>query len=272
MYNTTMNSKTFHSIIATLSLALLLYGQQALAEASPEVWPVLKQSFFGSKVMERADFIKLEGPKRAESGAQVPITLTVDKPLNAPDAIKKVYLFVDANPIPLTAIYHFTPLNGKAQIATRIRMEQDSFLHAVGETADGKLFVTELSIRAAGGCGGAVDGDDKVIRAASGKIKMSVETPVKPGEANPATFLIKHPMFTGLQRDLASGGYKPAFFINKVAFSFNDKPVMQIDFGVGVAEDPYLRFFYAPDAAGVLKVTAEDNEGKSFTHSVEVSL
>ncbi len=267
-----MDKTTFRHFISILSLCVFSYGQSAHAEANPEVWPVLKQSFFGNKVIERADFMKLEGPKRAESGAQVPITLTVDKPLNAPDTIKKVYLFVDANPIPLTAVYHFTPLNGKAQIATRVRMEQDSFLHAVGETADGKLFMTDLPIRAAGGCGGAVDGDDKAIRAASGKIKLNIETPVKAGEANPATFLIKHPMFTGLQRDLASGGYKPAFFINKVSFNFNDKPVMQIDFGVGVAEDPYVRFFYTPDASGVLKVIAEDNEGMSFTHSVEVSI
>lgn len=267
-----MYCKIFRHIVFTLGLTGLLQMPQAQAEANPEVWPVLKQSFFGNKSIERADFIRLEGPKRAESGAQVPITLTVDKPLNAPDAIKKMYLFVDANPIPLTAIYHFTAANGKTQIATRVRMEQDSFLHAVGETADGKLFMTDVAIRAAGGCGGAVDGDDKAIRAISGKIKMNVETPVKLGEANAVTFLIKHPMFTGLQRDLASGGYKPAFFINKVVFSHNEKPVMQVDFGVGVAEDPYMRFFFTPDAPGVLKVTAEDNEGKSFTHSVDVSL
>lgn len=260
------------SLSTLLGVLMLAPINAALAEANPDVWPVLKQSFFGNKPIERTDLIKLEGPKRAESGAQVPITLTVDKPLGDADAIKKVYLFVDANPIPLTAIYHFTPLNGKAQIATRVRMEQDSFLHAVGETADGKLFLAELPIRAAGGCGGVVDGDDKAIREAAGKIKMNVETPVKKGEANAATFLIKHPMFTGLQRDLASGGYKPAFFINKVSFSYNDKPVMQVDFGVGVSEDPYMKFFFLPDSPGMLKVTADDNEGKSFTHQVEVGL
>lgn len=260
------------TVSALASLCLWAHGNQAMAEADPNVWPVLKQSFFDNKPIAHSDLMKLEGPKRAESGAQVPITLTVDKPLSDSDAIKKVYLFVDANPIPLTATYHFTPLNGKAQISTRIRMEQDSFLHAVGETADGKLFVTEVAIRAAGGCGGAVDGDDAAIRAASGKIKMSVDNPVRKSEANAATFLIKHPMFTGLQRDLASGGYKPAFYINKVLFSYNDQTVMQVDFGVGVAEDPYLKFFFVPDAAGVLKVTADDNEGKTFSHQVDVHL
>jgi sulfur-oxidizing protein SoxY len=100
---------------------------------------------------------------------------------------------------------------------------------------------------------------------------MSVDTPVKFGEANEAIFLIKHPMFTGLQRDLASGGYKPAFFINKVSFNYNNKPVMQVDFGVAVSEDPYLRFYYLPDAPGKLEVTAEDNEGKSFSNAIDVN-
>lgn len=251
-------------------ICLLTFGfssQVAFAEASPDVWPVLQKSFFGDKIIELSDALKLEGPHRAESGAQVPITLIV----NNPEAFKNVYLFVDANPIPLAAIYHFTALNGKAQLSTRIRMQTDSFIHAVGETADGKLYLAVIAIRAAGGCGGTVDGDDAAIRAAAGQIKLNVEAPVKFGEANPVVFLIKHPMFTGLQRDLVSGGYKPAFFINKVSFDYNGKPVMQADFGVAISEDPYLRFFYLPDGPGKLDVTALDNEGKTFTHEVDVS-
>ena len=263
------------SILFTTSLGVALtclsLSSSVLAEASDQLWPVLKESFFKGKTIETVDYIKLEGPpKRAESGAQVPLTLTVDKPLDAADAIKKVYLFVDANPIPLAATYHFTPLNGKAQLSTRVRLEMDSYIHAVGETADGKLVMSAITIRASGGCGGPVDGDEAAIRAASGKIKMSVEQPVKFGEPNPATVLIKHPMFTGLQRDLVSGGYRPAFYMKKLDVNYNGKPVMNVDFGVGTAEDPYLRFFYQPDVAGTLDVKATDNEGKEFTHNIEV--
>lgn len=262
-------TRGYTQFIALISLGLA-YSGNALAEASDQLWPALKESFFAGKTIEPASFIKLEGPKRAESGAQVPITLTIDKNLGEQDAIKKVYVIVDANPIPLAAIYHFTELSGKPQISTRIRMETDSYIHAVGETADGKLYMTAIAIRAAGGCGGLVDGDDTAIRAAAGKIKMNVEAPVKFGEPTAATFHIKHPMFTGLQRDLVSGGYKPAFYIQKVAFTHNSKPVMHADFAVGVSEDPYLRFSYLPDGPGSLEVKADDNEGKSFTLAVEV--
>lgn len=253
------------------SLTVFSFSCNAWAEASDALWPVLKESFFAGKKIETVDFIKLEGPpKRAESGAQVPLTLTVDKPLNAADAVTKVYLFVDANPIPLAATYHFTPLNGKAQLSTRIRLETDSYIHAVGETADGKLVMSAIAIRASGGCGGPVDGDESAIRAASGKIKMSIEQPVKFGEPNPATVMVKHPMFTGLQRDLVSGGYRPAFYMKKLDVRYNGQPVMNVEFGVGTAEDPYLRFFYQPAGAGTMDVEATDNEGKVFTHQVEI--
>ncbi|MCX7628429.1 MAG: quinoprotein dehydrogenase-associated SoxYZ-like carrier [Methylophilaceae bacterium] len=256
--------------IASAILISLSHSPVVFAEASEALWPVVKEAFFAGKNIEPADFIRLEGPRRAESGAQVPVTLTIDKAPDAPDAIKKVYLIVDANPIPLAAIYHFTPLNGKAQISTRIRMETDSYIHAVGETADGKLYMTALPIRAAGGCGGLVDSDEAAIRATAGKMKVNLEEPIKFGEPNPATLLIKHPMFTGLQRDLASGGYRPAFYIQKVELTYNGKPVMHVDLGVGTSEDPYLRFFYRPDAPGVMDIKATDNEGKEFTHQVEV--
>lgn len=258
-------------LTAGVTLAGILFSGQVLAEASDALWPAVKEAFFTGKSIETVDFIKLEGPpKRAESGAQVPLTLTVEKPLTSTDAIKKIYLFVDANPIPLAATYHFTPLNGKAQISTRIRMETDSYIHAVGETADGKLVMSAITIRASGGCGGPVEGDESAIRAASGKIKMSVEEPVKFGEPNPATVLIKHPMFTGLQRDLVSGGYRPAFYMKRLDVNFKGQPVMNVDFGVGTAEDPYLRFFYLPDGAGTMEVKATDNEGKEFTHHIDI--
>jgi len=254
-----------------LGFTAAAYSSLASAEASTALWPVLKETFFAGKTITPTDFIKLEGPVRAESGAQVPITLTIDKPLDAADAIRKIYLIVDANPIPLAATYQFTPLNGKAQLSTRIRMETDSFIHAIGETADGKLFMTALPIRAAGGCGGPVDGDEMAIRAAAGKIKVNVDKPVKFGEANPATLMIKHPMFTGLQRDLVSGGYRPAFYMQKLDLSYNGKPVMHIDFGVGTSEDPYVRFFYQPEGPGTLDVKAIDNEGKEFEQHTEVT-
>jgi len=264
-----MRMKNFLSATSILFALLLAHGP-AWAEASDKLWPVVKEAFFPNRNVEESDFIKLSGPRRAESGAQVPITLTIDKPQSAADAIKNVYLIVDANPIQLAATYHLAEMLGKLQLSTRIRMETDSYIRAIGETADGKLYMSAIVIRASGGCGGTVENDEAAIRATAGKIKLNVESPVAFKSATPVTFMIKHPMRTGLQRDLVSQGTIPAFYINKTSFTYNGKPVMDVDFGVGTSEDPYLRFEFVPQEPGRLEVKATDNEGKAFSHQLEV--
>ena len=260
--------KNIKSIALTLILSGISFNVHA--ESDPKKWPLVREAFFSQRPMEDAPFITFVAPRRAESGAQVPLEISIDQTQADKNAIKTLYLLVDSNPIPMTATYHLTDKLGKFKLATRIRMEMDSYIRAVGETADGKLYLASVEIRAAGGCGGTVDNDEAQIRATAGKIKMNVESPAKFNEPNSATFIIKHPMRTGLQRDLVSQGFVPAFYIQKAAFTYNNEPLMNVDFGVGTSEDPYLRFNFIPKAPGVLEVKAEDNEGKAFMQQAEV--
>ena len=258
-------------ILSALGSAILLAcSGTVFAEPDPKLWPVMKEAFFEKRPMTEADFIKIDAPRRAESGAQVPVTYTVDNAAAKGVKIVKLYAFVDANPIPLTATYHLTDALGDFNLSTRIRFETDAFVRLVGEDASGKLYLASREIRAAGGCGGTVDGDEAAIRASAGKIKFKVDDPVKIGAATSTTFNIKHPMRTGLQRELVSQGFVPAFYINKAAFNYNGKNVLTVDVGVGTAEDPYFKFNFVPTAPGKFEVVATDNEGKSFTQEVEV--
>ncbi|MBZ4200868.1 MAG: quinoprotein dehydrogenase-associated SoxYZ-like carrier [Methylotenera sp.] len=255
-------------LAAMLSMFLLA---PAHAEPDTKLWPIMKEAFFAKRDMQEVDFIKIDAPRRAESGAQVPVTFSIDNAAAKGVVITKLYAFVDANPIPLTATYHLSQALGNFQLATRIRFETDAFVRLVGETADGKLYIASREIRAAGGCGGTVDGDEASIRASAGKIKFKVDQPVTLNSPTAITFNIKHPMRTGLQRELVSQGFVPAFYINKVVFAYNAAPVLTIDVGVGTAEDPYFKFNFVPAALGKLDVTAHDNEGKGFVQQIDVN-
>ena len=261
-----------NKLLSTALASAILLGSSltALAEPNPALWGVMKEAFFEKRPMQEVDFMKIDAPRRAESGAQVPVTYSIDNAAAKDVKIVKLYAFVDANPIPLTATYHLTDALGDFNLSTRIRFETDAFVRLVGETADGKLYLASREIRAAGGCGGTVDADEAVVRASAGKIKFKVEDPVKIGSATSTTFNIKHPMRTGLQRELVSQGFIPAFYINKTAFNYNGKNVLTVDVGVGTAEDPYFKFNFVPTAPGKLEVVATDNEGKNFTQAVEV--
>ena len=264
-------SKVLHVMWVAAAL-LLATSINAFAEADPKLWPVMKEAFFEKRPMQEVDFIKIDAPKRAESGAQVPVTYSVDTAASKAAGVKivKLYAFVDANPIPLTATYHLTDALGDFNLSTRIRFETDAFVRLVGEDAKGKLYLASRPIRAAGGCGGIVSNDEAAVRAAAGKIRMKVATPEKFGAATTAKVNIKHIMRTGLQRDLVSQGFLPAFYINKATFTYNGKPVMTVDVNVGTAEDPYFKFSFIPEKPGQFELVATDNEGKTFTKAIEV--
>ena len=257
-----------HALTGAILLACSL---PAFAESDPTLWTVMKEAYFGKRAMLPAEFMTIEAPRRAESGAQVPVTYTIDNKAANGIKIVKLYSFVDANPIPLTATYHLTDALGDFNMQTRIRFETDAFVRLVGEDEKGILYIASKEIRAAGGCGGTVDGDEAAMRASAGKIKMKVDFQRKLKDTASATFNIKHPMRTGLQRELVSQGFIPAFYINKTEFKYNGKPVMTVDVGVGTAEDPYFKFNFIADEQGKFEVIATDNESKSFSNSVEIN-
>jgi sulfur-oxidizing protein SoxY len=256
-----------------LSLAMLALSAGPLpapAQPAESPWTALQASHFPGKKLEPAPFIRLTAPARAASGEQVPFAFSIDHPMTAQQYIKSVTLFVDENPVPLTAVFHFNPQSGKAEIATRIRFESDSPVHVVAESNDGRLYVNDTTVKASGGCGGPVSGDNAAALAAAGKMKLALDGPFKRGGVNTARLLIKHPMYTGLQRDLNTHGFRPAFFIDKIEVSYNGKPVMMADTSIGISEDPFIQFGFVADQPGALQVRIRDNAGATFRQSLEV--
>ncbi len=263
-------------LIKQIFAAVVLVGFVSTASAAQfnradeKLWEPIKESFFSDRKMTDVDFIKIEAPKRAESGAQVPVTYSIDSKAANGVIIEKLYSFVDGNPIPLTATFHLSPTLGDFKLATRIRFEKDAYVRLVGEDAKGNLYLASRVIRAAGGCGGVVANDEAKVRAQAGKIKMKVIGKPEAGKVAKAVFNIRHVMRTGLQRDLVSQGFLPAFYINKTEFTYNDKPLMTVDVNVGTAENPYFKFDFMPKGPGKLKVVAVDNEGKQFNKVIDI--
>ncbi len=245
-------------------------ASMANAEAVDKYWQGMQKTFFPDAVIEESAAVRITAPLRAENGAQVPFAFSIDYPMTDGRYIKAVSVIADANPVPLVAVYRFSPNSGKAEVSTRIRLEVDSYVHVVAETSDGKFLMNKAAIRAAGGCGGTIGGDEALARQAAGKMKLSVK-PQDGSQFKEANLLIKHPMNTGLQRDLASQGFRPAFFINKVVAKLNDQVVFDADTYIGVSEDPNIRFPFKPDQPGTLTVVIQDNEGKQFSTSAEVA-
>ena len=102
-------SRVYASLIV-MAISLIL-SANAMAEAVDKYWGNMQKDYFPGKNLEPGSFIRLTAPQRAESGAQVPFAFSIDYPMTAEKYIKSVFVFVDANPVPLTAVFHFNPLN-----------------------------------------------------------------------------------------------------------------------------------------------------------------
>jgi sulfur-oxidizing protein SoxY len=260
-----------HKIIwLALSVILIFSNQAVKAEEVDKYFGTIQKTYYPNKTVVESKDVDIKAPLRAESGAQVPFEFNVNYPITKEQYVKTVSVIAGANPVPLVAIYHFNPSSGKAAIVTRIRLEVDSYVHVIAETNDGHYLMNKVYIKAAGGCGGTVGGDDSLARLSAGKMKLSVK-PTDVGAVSKAHLLIKHPMYTGLQRDLVSQGFRPAFFINKIVAKFNGQVVFDADTYIGVSEDPNFQFQFKADQPGTLTVTATDNEGKQFTTSTDVT-
>jgi len=99
--------------------------------------------------------ITLDLPQIAENGNTVPIGVAVDSPMTADNYVKAVHLFADGNPTPAVASLYFTPMSGKAEASSRMRMAGTQNVIAVAEMSDGKVFRASQEVKVTiGGCGG----------------------------------------------------------------------------------------------------------------------
>jgi len=270
MKNSSQRSPCTALCVTLTALFLSACPLQAMSQDTGASWDELKAAYFPDKKLEPAPFIHLTAPTRAASGDQVPFAFSIDHPMTAQHYIKTVTVLVDANPVPVSAVFRFSPDHGKAEIATRIRFDTDSPVHVVAEASDGKVYVNSVLVKASGGCGGPVPNDDAAAVAAAGKMKMALDGPFRAGDINKARLLIRHPMYTGLQRDLVTHGFRPAFFISKIDVAFNGKPVMTADTSIGISENPSIGFSFFAATPGALQVVLHDNKGASFRQSIDV--
>ncbi|WP_428667961.1 thiosulfate oxidation carrier protein SoxY [Reyranella sp.] len=99
--------------------------------------------------------VSLKAPEIAENGNAVPLTVSVESEMSEKSYVKALYIAADGNPSPGVAVYEFTPLSGKAEVALRVRMQQTQKLVAVAEMNDGTLYTASREVKVTiGGCGG----------------------------------------------------------------------------------------------------------------------
>ena len=139
---------------ATTSAAIVGLAPALLAQEAAEGWEqAVKRVLGDAKPIEGKPLIDL--PEIAENGNTVPFTVSVDSPMSETDNVRTIYIIATANPQPGVATFHFSPLSGKATVASRMRLAKTQDVLVIAELGDGRFLMSKRNVKVTiGGCGG----------------------------------------------------------------------------------------------------------------------
>ncbi len=261
-----LGTRLLHAVAGLAFTSLIAAAGMAGAYAADEedIWPALQKDLFGDRaVVEDPSAVVLEAPYRAEDAALVPLTIRI--PAASTASAKKLFLVIDKNPAPLVADFTFGPAAGAGErvLETRVRVDMYSNIRAVIETGDGKLLMATKFVKAAGGCSAPALKDTDAALAEAGKMQIKHLAATADGQRE-GQIKIRHPQYSGLQLNQATGYYIPAKFLRVIDVARGGERVFRMEGGISLSEDPNIRFTYAAGGDDTLEVTAEDTDGKVF--------
>jgi sulfur-oxidizing protein SoxY len=241
-------------------------------DADNEVWRRIRDAQFAGRSFEASAeaVVALEAPNRAEDSAVVPILIRAVRPQDEQHWVKKIYLVIDKNPSPLGAVFTLSPDSGRADIETRIRIEDYSWVRAIAETNDGRLYMAMKYVKASGGCSAPAGKDMEAALARLGRLKFRTEGDIQLNQPNQAELMISHPNVSGLAMDQLTRLYAPPRFVRTIQVQYAGKPVMSADVDFTISENPNFRFYFVPRGEGELKAEVIDSSNATFETSVSI--
>ena len=263
-----MHGHRLFCILGLLGLALVSGVSPLAAAESYDPWPGLVQDIFSNRTMnDGSDVIGIEMPTRAEDAAIVPVTL---KSKLSPDDnrhLRSITLVIDQNPAPMAARFELGPEARVSEISTRVRVNSYTNVHAVAELSDGKLYMVKTFVKASGGCSAPTIKNAEEAKARLGQIKYRQFARNEQGPTNgvrEAQIMIGHPNNSGLQMDQITHLYIPAFFVDELHLWQDNSPVLSMEGGISISEDPNIRFTYVTNGARTFRAEAKDTSGHVF--------
>ncbi len=244
---------------AGLGLAVVCPWPAAAAELGPAAMALLG----GRSALESPQLV-LDLPPVFEQGASVPLTVAVNRPMDDSDHVRRIALFAEGNPFPEVITLHLTPGNGRAQVATRIRLEGgEQEVVALAELCDGRVLVARRTV--AVGIGGCGTERTPAFAAADPPPEPRIRIPdtVPRGAVVEVRTMIPHRMETGLRHD-AEGRPIPRRIIHRMECALDGRPLFAADLTPAVAANAYLTFPLRADHRATLAFTWQEDGGRTY--------
>jgi sulfur-oxidizing protein SoxY len=251
-------------------LALVAHG--ALADqanrdnplAGSETWADLQVDFVAQDTVlqDGSGVLDVLAPYRANDAATVPLVIRQKDPALP---IRTAKIIIDENPAPMAADMTFGELMMPLVFELRVRVNQYSNIRVLAETETG-TYMSGRYVKASGGCSAPATKDPAAALASMGQMKLKhFDTAGNmSGQRRDAQIMIRHPNYSGLQRDQITQLFVGAHFIDDLRVYQGDDLLFSMEGGISVSENPVFRFTYTDNGAPALTVRAHDTEGNIF--------
>ncbi|NDC60752.1 MAG: sulfur oxidation protein SoxY [Betaproteobacteria bacterium] len=107
-----------------------------LAESRLRTFDEMVHPFVQSQNLKQ-EGVSLTLPSLADNGHLVPLHMKIDSPMTEASHVSHIYLISQRNPVPLMCMFVLGPLNGRAEISTRVRLSGTQMVVALARLSDG---------------------------------------------------------------------------------------------------------------------------------------
>jgi len=132
---------TRRQLIAALPLLALVRP----AAATPEEQKAAIATYTSNAPIKRGK-VTIDIAQLIDNGNAVPIAIRVDSPMTEQDHVTDIAIFNEKNPLPDVVRFKLTPLAGKPEISTRIRLATSQTLTALARTSDGQWWQQTVDV------------------------------------------------------------------------------------------------------------------------------
>jgi sulfur-oxidizing protein SoxY len=244
-----------------LALALALFSTGTLAADAPSssggAWQMLRTHFYADREFGEVDeaFMHVDAPNATPDPSATPVSLHFGDA--AAGKIRQVRVIIDNNPSPVVATLDVGAGQPISEIDFRVRVDRATNVRAIAETTDGKLEMRSAWVRAEGGCSAppTSSGEGKTgdVRFRAGDEGKSLQVSVR------------HPNYSGFQIDPKTGDPIPPHYVSHVALTSAGKPLLTIESGISISENPTFRIVSAQPIAAPVVLEASDSKDAHFS-------
>lgn len=204
--------------------------------------------------------VKLDVPRLSEDPTGVPVSVSVDHPMEPDHYIRSIEVSLASDPVPYKGTFVFTPANGRAAMSFKMRSGAGGVVRAVAECTKHGTFTGTRAIRVTeGGCAMPPDGGPKDKPR---NVQIRLPDAVRSGQTVEARVRVEHLTETGLS--FRGGTYvreAPEFYLKEMLVFLDDRKISEFRMSAAVSPNPIIRFPLRFTKGGTLRVVFVNSDG-----------